>query len=103
MPTRPDGNKLVASNPFSAEGLGAGEVDEFGERRPELELLEIRPWTGDTHVAEIRTQTARAKRYGVGDAFESYRIISIDPNAGEVVIYSEEHRRNFTFTLDGQQ
>jgi hypothetical protein len=100
MPARPDENKLVASNPFSAEGLGAGEVDEFGDRQPDLELIEIRPWTGGTYVAEIRTQTARPKRYGVGDQFESYQIISIDPSAGEVVIYSEEHRRNFTYTLE---
>ncbi len=97
-PDRPDTKRLVRSNPFSANGLGGGPGQGEDSAKPDLELLRIMPWTGGTYVAEIRTQTARPKRYGVGDQFESYQIISIDPNANEVVIYSEEHRRNFTFT-----
>ena len=99
-PDRPDTKRLVRSNPFSAIGLGGDNLDEDGQAQPELELLKIMPWTGGTFVAEIRTQTARPKRYGVGDQFESYRIISIDPSAKEVVVYSEEHRKNFTFTVE---
>jgi len=66
---------------------------------PVVELIKIMPWTGGTYVAEIRTQNARPKRYGVGDQFESYQIISIDPSAGKVVLYSEEHRRNLTLRI----
>jgi len=60
-----------------------------------FDLIRIMPWTGGTYVAEIRTQAeeAKAKRYGVGDSFGSYRIISIDPSGVEVAVYSEEHRR----------
>lgn len=97
-PDRPDTKRLARSNPFSANGLGTGAGAGDEDAMPDLELLRIMPWTGGTYVAEIRTQTDRPKRYGVGDQFESYQIISIDPNANEVVIYSEEHRRNFTFT-----
>lgn len=97
-PDRPDTKRLVRSNPFSANGLGGGAGPGDESAMPDLEVLRVMPWTGGTYVAEIRTQTTRPKRYGVGDQFESYQIISIDPNANEVVIYSEEHRRNFTFT-----
>jgi hypothetical protein len=65
----------------------------------DLELIGIRPWTGGTYVAEIKSQTMRPKRFAVGDEFGPYRIISIDPNAGEVVVYSEEHRRNYTLRI----
>ena len=99
-PDRPDTKRLVRSNPFSAIGLGGEGGADGDSNKPDLELLRIMPWTGGTFVAEIRTQTDRPKRYGVGDQFESYQIISIDPSAGEVVIYSEEHRRNFTLTAE---
>ncbi len=97
-PDRPDTKRLVRSNPFSAIGLGQGGTGSDGEKRPDLELIKIIPYTGGTYVAQIRTQTARPKLYGIGEQFESYRIISIDPTAQEVVIYSEEHRKNFTYT-----
>lgn len=97
LPDRPDAKRMLRRNPFSADGLdSSGEAG--GVARPDLVVVRIVPWTGGTHVAEIRTQTARPKRYGVGDAFEAYKIISIDPDAKEVVIYSEEHRSNFTYT-----
>jgi len=100
-PDRPDTKRMVRSNPFSAIGLGTGEVGPDGQTKPDLKLLRIMPWTGNTNVAEIRSQTLKAKRYGVGDSFESFRIISIDPNAQEVVVYSEEHRSEFTLTPEG--
>lgn len=97
LPDRPDTKRLVSANPFSAEGLGEGRDAEGG---PELdaELLAIRPFSGGTWVAEIRTQTERPKRFGVGEGFESFKVISIDPTEQKVVIYSEEHRREFTLT-----
>lgn len=100
-PDRPDTKRIVRSNPFSAIGLGEGEVGADGRTKPDLTLLRIMPWTGGTNVAEIRTQTEKAKRYGVGDSFESFRIISINANAKEVVVYSEEHRSEFTLTPEG--
>lgn len=96
-PNRPDTRRLVQKNPFSAIGLG-GSLSEDTDQKPDLTLLKIMAYSGGKFVAQIRTQTARPKLYGIGAEFESYRIVSIDPNAQKVVIYSEEHRAEFTFT-----
>jgi hypothetical protein len=80
--------------PDVALPVAAEEPAEF-----DLELIAIRPWTGGTYVAEIRTETMQPKRFGVGEPFKSYRIISIDPQAGEVVVYSKEHDRNYTLRM----
>jgi hypothetical protein len=98
LPDRPDTKRLVSSNPFSAEGLGEGGPGADGGPQVDAELLAIRPFSGGTWVAEIRTQTERPKRFGVGEGFESFKVISIDPAEQKVVIYSEEHRREFTLT-----
>lgn len=97
-PDRPDTKRLVRSNPFSAVGLGEGQTGDGELGKPDAVLVRILPWTGGTYVAEIRTQTQKAKRFGVGEGFESFRVISINQAAQEVVIYSEEHRGNFTLT-----
>ncbi|HOF41530.1 MAG TPA: hypothetical protein PLD73_15780 [Candidatus Hydrogenedentes bacterium] len=89
-------NALVKENPFTAATVERSTPDGPGGR-PNLRLLAIREW-GDTYRAQIQTRTR--KWYAAGESFETYQLVSIDPDAGTVVIFSEQDGQNYTFALN---
>ena len=89
-------NALVKDNPFSASST-SGTGPTTGQERPNLTLLDIKEWKSGTYRAYILTRTR--KWYAEGEQFETYQLMSIDPEAGTVEIFSEQHGRSFTYSL----
>jgi hypothetical protein len=89
-------NALVKDNPFTAATDERRPQDGPGAP-PNLRLLAIREW-GDTYRAQIQTRTR--KWYAAGESFETYQLVSIDPEDGSVVIFSEQDGQNYTYTLN---
>ncbi len=88
-------NALVKDNPFTA-ATDRKDVDTTGGP-PNIRLLAIREW-GNTYRAQIQTRTR--KWYEAGESFETYQLVSIDPDAGTVEIFSEQHGRTYTYALN---
>jgi hypothetical protein len=83
---------LVNDNPFTATDIGKDDED-FGE----VALLDIKPWGPDSYRALIQTRTQ--KWYEEGESFEAYTLISIDPEAGTVEVFSESTGTTRTYTI----
>ena len=88
-------NALVKDNPFTAANTPTDRGRDTDQ--PKISLLAIREW-GDTYRAQIQTRTR--KWYEAGESFETYQLVSIDPDAGTVEIFSEQHGRSFTYALN---
>ncbi len=89
---------LVNDNPFTAT-TATTDGRPGDERRPDLRLLAIREWgTSGIYRANILTRTRGW--YEEGEQFETYELVSIDPEAGTVEIFSEQHGRIFTYSLN---
>ncbi len=88
---------LVKDNPFTATTT-TDDGTRTEERPPELQLLDIKPMGDNAYRAYI--QTRARKWYREGEQFESYQLVSIDPEAGTVEIFSERHGRSFMFSLN---
>ncbi|MBN2311746.1 MAG: hypothetical protein JXR94_22395 [Candidatus Hydrogenedentes bacterium] len=93
-------SRFAESNPFTIYGTTEHDEDQ-GPRRPEMRLVGIRPFPDGKPRAEIITRGTKPKRYKEGEAFETYRLESIDEASGSIVIYSQEHNRTFTYQLEG--
>ena len=98
-PRKVDYQGLVQRNPFSVYGISTERADDTSApEQISLTLHRIVPWNDGTVRAEISSQDGRARRYEEGEAFENYRIVSIDATAQTVVVYSSADDRNFTLT-----
>ncbi|MCC6487285.1 MAG: hypothetical protein IT364_07275 [Candidatus Hydrogenedentes bacterium] len=101
-PRQADFQGLVQRNPFSITGISSEtQTDDSAPERLPLELERIVPWSDGTVRAVIRSKDARGRRYAEGEAFEDYRIVSIDDATKTVVVYSSTYDRNFTLTAQG--
>lgn len=89
-------NALVKDNPFAATSTGSSGPTG-AEERPPLALLAIREWGDGTYRAQIYTRTR--KWYEEGEQFETYQLISINPEEKTVEIFSEQHGRSFTYEV----
>ena len=88
---------LVSDNPFTATTT-TSDGRPGDERRPEMRLLAIREW-GATGQYRANILTRTRGWYEEGEQFETYELVSIDPEAGTVDIYSEQHGQIFTYSL----
>lgn len=90
-------NEFVEKDPFDWRERSAASTTA-GAETTTLRLLRIRG-TGDDLVVQIETETSR-KWYRVGEAFESYEIISVDPDAGFAEIFDEASNRTRIIELE---
>jgi len=84
-----DYRPLVRANPFTIYGV-VQDTKGTGDGTPSIDarLIQILKWH-DGWRAEIVTQ-GRPKRYQVGEKFQTYQLLSIDPDNNSVVIDAEQ-------------
>lgn len=70
-----------------------------GEQEINVELKLIREARPGQYLAQIQT-ASRTGWYSEGEAFEAFELLEIDPDAGCVVIYSEQLQQNRTLCLE---
>lgn len=103
QPRQVDFQGLVQRNPFSVYGISSEtQTDDSVPEQLPLVLERIVPWNDGTVRAVIRSKDARGRRYAEGEAFENYRIVSINDTAQTVEVYSSEYDRTFTLTVQGE-
>ncbi len=93
-------DELTRRSPFTVRDTQPAAPRELTPERAGLQLLRIVPWRGDAHRAELRINQRR-QRMDEGDEYQGFRVERIDANAGEVDVYSTEHDRLFTLTVEG--
>jgi hypothetical protein len=74
-----------------------GKVTEESKR---LSLSQIVDDKNGKYMARISTSRGRARFYEVGDKFEEYEVISIDPDSGCCTILSEVNSETFTLCVE---
>jgi len=92
-PKTEDWSRIWRFNPMvyrrSAAGSRTGDTsDEIN-----LTLLRIREIRPGTWSAEIQSPGRRGW-YIEGQPFETFELLDIDPDTGEVTVFSEEHQRS---------
>lgn len=98
-PSKPPVNaeRLAQNDPFDwsrQAGPAAGEDANLST----LRLLRIRG-EGDEAIVQIETDASR-KWYTVGEAFESYELLSVDAEAGTAEVFDESLNRTRTIRLE---
>lgn len=94
-PVNPE--RLVENDPFDWRArTSAAAADQVSLTT--LRLLRIRS-AGDSAMVQIQTDSSR-KWYRVGEAFESYELLSVDADAGTADIFDESLNRTITIGLD---
>ena len=94
---------LMRANPFTTRTPQKQDPSDSQETaRPTLRLDRVQQWRDGSYRAYIATKPGvRPKWYKEGEPFESYRIERIDAEGESVTVYSEEHRKNFEFKVEG--
>lgn len=92
-----DPNRLIANDPFDWRERASAGAAEQANVAP-LRLLRIRS-AGDSTMVQIETDSSR-KWYQVGEAFESYELLSVDPEAGTAEIFDESLNRTRVIALE---
>lgn len=89
--------RLATNDPFDwreqSAGPGAG-----GPAESTLRLLRIRG-EGESAFVQIQTESSR-RWYSVGEAFESYELLSVDAEEGTAEVFDESLNRTRTIRLD---
>lgn len=93
-----DYGSLYRNNPFHAI-KGQQDTKSATEDKPNISLKKIMTWADGSVKAQLKTKSA-TKWYAEGEEFESFRLMSIDMTAKTCEIYSEEHRKRFTLTME---
>jgi len=97
-----DYRPLVRQNPFtiwSAILDNSGTKDSEGDSI-DVTLNNIVKWSDGAYRAELTTKVAgKPKRYKEGEAFENYKLMSIDPQNRSVTIYSSAHDKTFELKM----
>lgn len=99
-----DFRPLVRQNPFTIYGAMQGEAKrgEGQQETVDVTLHRIMRWSDGSYRAEMSTKVSgRPKRYAEGEAFENYKVMSIDAVNNMVTIYSNVHEKTFTLTVPG--
>ena len=90
-------NVLIQNNPFDwreQRGGGGGPDTSLST----LILLRIRG-EGENAIAQIETDSSR-KWYSVGEAFESYELLSVDVDEGTAEVFDESLNRTRIIRLE---
>jgi len=92
-PPAEDYSLLWRINPFGGwRASGRGGTETQASEDLEISLLRIREVAPGQIRAQIQTPGRRGW-YEEGDAFEAYELLSIDPDADTVVVFSERLER----------
>ena len=94
-------NNLPRREPFVfVLPTGSGGQDESNDQTDELKLLDIQDLGNNRYRARIQTGSGRARYYPEGQKFQSYELISIDPDTGCCVVFSESASREIEICLE---
>jgi hypothetical protein len=77
--------------------VGTGPADRGDRQTVKLDVLRIRQMADGNYMAQIRT--LRDKWYREGEAFETYEVLDIDPEAQTVTIFVEQEQKAMTFSV----
>lgn len=101
-PERPGGmlppptSSFVRRNPWWLYGVAPQEGGKQ-EATLNIALEAIKEWNDGSYRAQIRTKAR--KWYAEGEKFESFQLMTIDPENKQCEIYSEEQARSITLRL----
>ncbi len=93
-----DWKSIYTPNPFWYTP-GAGTVAQDQKKQVDIKLLSIQPGR-DGYRVRLQSGNNRAW-HSVGGAFESYEVISIDPDAGTCQVRSEGDGSILTLSISG--
>ncbi|NIA16366.1 MAG: hypothetical protein GWP08_20085 [Nitrospiraceae bacterium] len=93
-------NSIYTPSPFWYQTSGDGDSQSKDNPAADIKLLKIAK-VRDKYRAQIQTRSLKGW-YNEGDPFESYELISIDPDNGTCEVRSEGAGGVITLTLPGK-
>ena len=96
QPRSEDWSRLWRSNPLNyRQPRSRGGTTGPQSEEIDVQLIRISPAAAGKYRAQIRTPS-RTGWYEEGQAFESYELLAIDPEANTVTVFSEQIQRAVT-------